>query len=312
MLRSRPLLLGGFSTLAGYSIIRLFLVHTLSLRSAGASPHSLPSSPRLAILLVAMFLTGSAGSAGLASAVNATAKSFPDAQRASATGAVLAGFGLSAFFFSSLGRVLFAGEAAGLVGLLALGTGLPMITGSFFIKAVPPANREGYERIQGHAGHSHIPEVIFDSEFRSSVDEQRGRTSTSSCNGPSLELIRSRSSNTPHALPPRLGRNDSSGPLLKSGRTPPRTEYSPLILLRTPSFYLLALVLAILCGTGLMYINNVGTVALVLARQGRAGYNKKEVSGWQSQNVGIISIWNCLGRIGGGERRHSRVCSSRL
>ena len=72
-------------------------------------------------------------------------------------------------------------------------------------------------------------------------------------------------------------------------------------LIRTPRFYMLAAVLAILCGTGLMYINNVGTVALVLARQGRMAYNKKDVSGWQSRNVGVISVWNCLGRIFGGE-----------
>jgi hypothetical protein len=248
-----------------------------------------------------MFLTGSAGSAGLSSAINATAKSFPDARRASATGAVLAGFGLSAFFFSTLSRTLFAGEAAGLVGLLALGTGVPMLIGSIFIRPVPPVEAQGYRHV-GDEDHSTIPSVIFDSESRHSEEFRPRRSLSSREDRPSLEMVRSRSLDKGRA-DGTMSRNNSSRPLLRSKSSHPvtKTEFSPRDLIGTPSFYLLAVVLALLCGTGLMYINNVGTIALVLARQGRAAYNKKEVSGWQSRNVGVISIWNCLGRIGAGK-----------
>jgi hypothetical protein len=239
--------------------------------------------------------------------VNATARSFPDNRRASATGAVLAGFGLSAFFFSTLGRAFFDGEAAGLVSLLAIGTGVPMLLGSIWIRAVPPIEPEDYRRLPG--GEDVIPGILFDNEPRAS-QESRHRSRDTSL---SLEMIRSRSpqkgqpnkvSFSNDVYPAAITRSNSSRPLVHTSGSQPsdfKTEYTPLDLVRTPSFYLLAIVLAILCGTGLMYINNVGTVALVLARQGRAGYNRKEVSGWQSRNVGIISIWNCLGRIGGGE-----------
>lgn len=232
-----------------------------------------------------MFLTGAAGSAGLASSVNATARSFPSTTRASATGAVLAGFGLSAFFFSSLGHVLFGGDASGLLGLLAIGTGVPMLLGAVWVRAIPPTeDKGGYERLRD------VPEIIFDEEAEPEGVHRVKATTSSRSPSPSLELIRSRS---PHIANTRRPASTKSSFI--------QTEYTPLELLRTPSFLLLGLILAILCGTGLMYINNVGTIALVLARGGKVSYDKREVSGWQAVNVGWISVWNCLGRIGGGE-----------
>ena len=68
------------------------------------------------------------------------------------TGLVISGFGLSAFFFSSMAHIFFPGDVAGLLLLLALGTSLPMIGGYFVVRPIPlpdtsyqplPADREG-------------------------------------------------------------------------------------------------------------------------------------------------------------------------
>jgi len=76
--------------------------------------------------------------------------------------------------------------------------------------------------------------------------------------------------------------------------------YTPLQLLYMLDFQALFFILALLCGTGLMYINNVGTVALALAREGKMEYDVRAISSWQAKQVATVSIWNCAGRILGG------------
>lgn len=60
---------------------------------------------------------------------------------------------------------------------------------------------------------------------------------------------------------------------------------------------------SLVSGTGLMYINNVGSVVLALANEGgiREDYDPAEVSRYQAVQVSTISIWNCLGRVAMGE-----------
>lgn len=266
-----------------------------------------------------MYLTGAGGSAGLSSAVNTTAKSFPDTTRASATGAVLAGFGLSAFLFSTLGHVVYPGDAAGLLGLLAVGTGLPMLAGSWFIRPVPPRDVKGYQVLEqtataeGEDGydsdHAHtqrrvdIPEIIITGETRASVDMFRVRSN----NSVELEQGRSRSMHQHRALHDlgEGGEEDDYDREMALAKEAARDDdegrsYHPMELACHPPFLALALVLGLLCGTGLMYINNVGLVVLALAREGRVEYDAEKVGGWQAKMVGLVSIWNCSGRILGG------------
>lgn len=232
-----------------------------------------------------MSLPACGGAAGLTAAVNAVAKSFSDKTRATASGIVLAGFGLSAFTFSTIGHLAFGGDAGGLLLLLALGCSAPMLLGSMVIKEVPsrPAE-EGYQRV------SDGPEILFDG------DDGEGLYQTRSS---SIELSRSRSPaphsrhTSHHHIPPSQKRRTSSLPI--SPTTNP--NYSPLQLIYKTDFHALCAVLAICCGTGLMYINNVGTVALALGRQGELEYDPHEISAWQAKQVATISIYNCSGRV---------------
>lgn len=124
---------------------------------------------------------------------------------------------------------------------------------------------------------------------------------------------------------PRTPGGDSAPPqrTRTPGRTPgrkrrgsaaslPPTEIhiGPPGLFRETDFLLLFAILAILCGVGLEWINNVGgelkggrrltaAVTLALARTGW-DYDPHAVAAMQASQVATISVFNCAGRILGG------------
>lgn len=117
--------------LIGYSGIRYFY------DSPDTGNTERLSNFSFSILVFCSFLTGAGGNGGLTSSVNATAKTFPDQMRASATGLVLSGFGLSAFLFSTIAHIAYPGDTSEFLLLLSLGTSLPMIIGFFFVRPIP-------------------------------------------------------------------------------------------------------------------------------------------------------------------------------
>lgn len=281
-----------------------------------------PSYLRVSLLLFAMFLTGCGGSAGLTSGVNAVAKSFPDSIRASATGAVLAGFGLSAFLFSALGHLFWPGDSGGLLALLAVGTGGPMLFAAFIIRPVPPEGERDlgptlYGRVEQDENEEEMGiEVVVDDYdsptlSRSSSFELRRSTEFSRSRSPAARgchIHPDPDHPQPHthfgALPP--SHNTIHKPLHSrssslSSLPPTILTHSPTDMLKKTDFWLLFVVLALLCGTGLMYINNAGTIALALAREGKRAYDKEKIGGLQAKQVGLVSIWNCAGRVLGGK-----------
>ncbi|WRT65267.1 uncharacterized protein IL334_002210 [Kwoniella shivajii] len=319
-----PLFVGGLCCLIGYSVVHSFYAGTISIRSANSSE---PSNLRLFVLEFAMFLTGCGGSSGLTSAVNATAKSFPDSTRASASGTVLAGFGLSAFLFSSLGHWIYKSDAGGLLILLAGGTGIPMLIGSIVIGPVPP--EDGYEKeyqvinqLDTDTPTVTIQHPAEEFEIQSEHEDElengvMSRTSSLELNRSRSPISRGRHPNVHHhnhqvhhahfnddqiqatshnqITPPNHKRSSSLASL-----PPTLLSHTPLELFRSIDFWILFVCLALLCGTGLMYINNAGTVALALGREGQRIYNKERVAGYQAKQVGLVSLWNCGGRIIGG------------
>ena len=154
-----PLACSSIFLLGGYSGVRYFY-------DSGIAPEAL-SAPVITFfaLLLCGCLTGAGSAAGFTSSVNSTAKTFPDRavciqlrfaklvliipyQRASTTGLVISGFGLSAFLFSTISHIFFAGGASQLLLLLALGSSFPMILGFFFVRPIPlpdeTLNRDNY------------------------------------------------------------------------------------------------------------------------------------------------------------------------
>ncbi|KAF5363758.1 hypothetical protein D9756_001104 [Leucocoprinus leucothites] len=90
-----------------------------------------------ALVVLCNFMTGAGGNGGLTSSVNSTARSFPDRARATATGLVISGFGLSAFIFSTIAHIMYAGNTSAFLQLLALGTSAPMLVGFFLVRHIP-------------------------------------------------------------------------------------------------------------------------------------------------------------------------------
>ena len=273
----RPLFIGGVLVFTGYSLVRAFYLQYIPIRP---SPSADPSTSGIALLCFSMFLSGCGGAAGLTAALNAVAKSFSDKYRATASGMVLAGFGLSAFAFSTIGHLVYSGDAGGLLLLLALGCSAPMLLGSLVIKEISPKIESGYQRVADG------PEIIFDEDH----DELYHTRSSS------IELSRSRS---PAPIPRHPGHHSPAIPKRRVSSVPisAAVDFSPMQLIYNPDFYALFAVLAICCGTGLMYINNVGTVALALGRDGKLAYDAHEISAWQATQVATISIYNCSGRV---------------
>ena len=83
-------------------------------------------------------------------------------QRASTTGLVISGYGLSAFLFSTISHLFVAGSASPLLLILSLGSSFPMILGFFFVRPVPLPEEELNRQVY--------------SETSSSTHEQRNST----------------------------------------------------------------------------------------------------------------------------------------
>ncbi len=110
-------------------------------------------------------------------------------QRATATGLTIAGFGLSAFLFSTLSRSFFPGDISSFLLLLSIGTALPMLIGAFFLRPVKPRTADdakvaesGWGRTA--SGYDTIPDEVDEEDMldpKRSIPVVRVRT-------PSLDL----------------------------------------------------------------------------------------------------------------------------
>ncbi|PHH69512.1 hypothetical protein CDD80_6687 [Ophiocordyceps camponoti-rufipedis] len=84
------------------------------------------------------FVTGLGSCMAFAAAVKTSALNWPH-HRGTATAFPVAAFGLSAFFFSSLGSVLFPGDPSAFLKLLSWGTFCCTLIGFFFLRTSPQA-----------------------------------------------------------------------------------------------------------------------------------------------------------------------------
>jgi MFS family permease len=130
----RPAVLSGAVLLAaGY-----FPLHVAYNNAAGPVP----------LLCLYSFLSGFGGCMAFAAAVKTSALNWPH-HRGTATAFPLAAFGLSAFFFSLFGSILFPGDTSDLLLLLSCGTFGLTLLGFFFLKIHPVPS--GYQAVPSAA-----------------------------------------------------------------------------------------------------------------------------------------------------------------
>ncbi|KAK4186879.1 major facilitator superfamily domain-containing protein [Podospora australis] len=94
------------------------------------------ASGSVPILCFCSFLTGLGGSMAFSASVKTSAMNWPH-HRGTATAFPLAAFGLSAFFFSLCGSVIFPGDTSAFLTLLAVGTFVLIFGGFFFLRVYP-------------------------------------------------------------------------------------------------------------------------------------------------------------------------------
>ncbi|KAF8075790.1 major facilitator superfamily domain-containing protein [Lyophyllum atratum] len=227
------------------------------------------SSLTFYLLVLCGFMTGAGGSAGLTGAVNSTAKTFPDKARATAIGVVMSGFGLSAFLFSTISRVEFAGDTSSFLLLLSLAPSIHMFIGYFFVRPIPLPPIDPPTGVEQRMPH-------LEPGARDDQDNE------------STPLIREEESDT---IAPHL---PSTHAAFHQGNLP--NVYGRK-LWATEDFWLLFITKSLLSGTGVMFINNVGSMSQALYAKSTAMYNPIEAARWQADQVSTISVLNCLGRI---------------
>ncbi|KAK0645552.1 major facilitator superfamily domain-containing protein [Cercophora newfieldiana] len=93
-------------------------------------------SGSVGMMSVFSFMTGLGGCMAFAAAVKTSALNWPH-HRGTATAFPLAAFGLSAFFFSVTGSVIFPGNTSAFLRLLAAGTFFLTFFGFFFLRVLP-------------------------------------------------------------------------------------------------------------------------------------------------------------------------------
>ncbi|KAJ3885821.1 major facilitator superfamily domain-containing protein [Lentinula edodes] len=310
----KSLLLSGFVLLlAGYSGIRLVY-------DAGLPENvTALSTAMFALLIACSFMTGVGGNGGLCAAINTTAKTFPDKVRGSTTGLVISGFGLSAFLFSAIAHLAFPGNTSSFLLLLSLGTSFPMLVGFIFVQPIPLPPSEAHheyldvdqaeadaaslapsilsapahendsrthllthdheEGLESGLGHRQVPTTAVE-EY---ISEARG--------GAGIELSPPRGV----SRSPRPGRHRSRSTrrsFSQSGKQ--LLDIGPNIygvkLWTSIDFWIPFISLSLLSGTGLMYINNIGSMAQAL-------YSEVDASQWQAAQVSTISFMNFSGRV---------------
>lgn len=108
------------------------------------------ASGSVATLCFFSYLSGLGGCTAFSAAVKTSALNWPS-HRGTATAFPLAAFGLSAFFFSLVGSILFPGNPSGFLMLLACGTSGITFAGFFFLK-VHASTSSSYQAIPGSDG----------------------------------------------------------------------------------------------------------------------------------------------------------------
>ncbi|EAU82411.2 hypothetical protein CC1G_11097 [Coprinopsis cinerea okayama7 len=286
--------------------------------------------PTLGFVFLALccFLTGAGGCAGLAGAVNSTAKTFPDQMRATTTGLVISGFGLSAFLFSTVSQTVYAGNTSSFLSLLAFGTSVPLFLGLFTVRPIPLPSHDplldhedgeddeedggsGYHSATDGPG-SRAPLLNHDENDEDHVFHQRNHSYSGAEGTSALPSPKQRADEGDVEMSPqRLGGGDSDVHVDSvGGRRGNRSlsrgaamtlDLSPNVhgykLWKSLDFYLLFWSLSLLSGTGLMYINNVGSMSQALYAFKNPSYDRVEAAKWQAMQVSAISVMNCLGRI---------------
>ncbi|KAG8874508.1 hypothetical protein FRB97_008452 [Tulasnella sp. 331] len=325
--RRGPRLAFGLSFI-GYLTVRMFYDGIISLSTDTLST----LTPLVVTLTLFEFMTGSGGNACITAALNTSARCFPAHSRATVTGLVASGFGLSAFLFSTIAHVAFPGNTSDFLLILALGTSITPLLATYFLRRVPdeepkvPDASESaapavWETVDyddepsetNRSGRATDAEMPLLSNARSPPRRQRV-LSMISISSTRMKPTRPESilmSGSPERHHNRSVTEELHFVAERLADVPPELPVAPdepilhppnethgLALFKAGDFWLIFSILLLLSGTGLMYINNAGSIAQALYLKEHNGQRDEEAeSKWQAAQVSVTSVTNCLGRV---------------
>lgn len=287
-------LLGCIALACGY-----FPLHTAYEKGAG--------SLSVGALCFFGFLTGVGSCSAFSAAIKVSATNWPR-HRGTATAFPLSGFGLSAFLFTAVGGFVFPDDTQGLLLLLAVGTVCMILVGIVFLRmvpatspyeAVPTDERPGLKRDDSNPLH----------RTKSGHSRHSSKSSTHGENGKQALRI----SQNHHSYTTLSGNADETSSLMSSETGPGdlrddskhhHTNHKPEItgwaLFRTPKFWQLFIMLGLLCGVGLMTINNIGNDAKSLWHHYDDSASHDFIQKRQLMHVSTISLLSFCGRLSSG------------
>ncbi|KAK4631301.1 hypothetical protein CLAFUW4_02405 [Fulvia fulva] len=250
-------------------------------------------------------MTGMGGCTAFSAAIKASASNWPS-HRGTATAFPLSAFGLSAFFYTTLAAYLFPGDTSGYLKLLAYGTTAMTLFGMIFLRIVPTPG-------DGSGAYGVVPEDDERTAKRndSIASTRLHRTSTKSTRGSHKRPgSKSRAPGEENSEASSLVSSDSEdGPgdfvdAMPEPKNPfhalHRSEITGWELARTPKFWQLFVMLALLCGVGLMTINNIGNNARSLWHHWDDSASREFIMKRQLTHVSILSFCSFLGRLASG------------
>lgn len=234
-------------------------------------------------------LTGLGSCMTFQASIKTSALNWPH-HRGTATAFPIAAFGLSAFFFSTLGAVFFEGDTSAFLMLLSAGTSGLIFIGLFFIRVLPypsyqavpggessahrrklsdgsaePTHPHLLEPEPGMSSHTAAP-VASSSELSAGGDTRNAHTSLGDPEVSAVDTMTSGTlaSETTSLLSPT---SPLPGEILARDtvdRDRRRADIRGLLLLSLPRFWQLFALLGILSGIGLMTIKYVSTTESVV------------------------------------------------
>ncbi|KAL3418352.1 major facilitator superfamily transporter [Phlyctema vagabunda] len=244
------------------------------------------------------YLTGLGGCAAFAAAIKTSALNWPH-HRGTATGIPLAGFGLSAFFFSMFAQFVFTGDTGHFLLLLATGTSGLVFVSFFFLRVLP---------------HPHYSAVATTDTLRRSDSNALSRTKSEDSKHRAGRVTVEPGDEVPEIVP--CAETDETSSLMSkdSFSTPGdvseenvvakdrshRVDIRGLRMCGLAEFWLLFVSMGILTGIGLMTINNIGNDANALWRHYDDSVSEEFITKRQALHVSILSVGSFVGRLVSG------------
>ncbi|GAB7354640.1 hypothetical protein MBLNU459_g5074t1 [Dothideomycetes sp. NU459] len=250
-----------------------------------------PGSMSFSALCFFGFLTGMGSCSAFSGAIKVSATNWPQ-HRGTATAFPLSGFGLSAFAFTLIAHFAFPDNTAHYLLMLAIGTFAMVFTGMIFLRMTPPSSSQ-YQPIAGDDGarppfarknSNPLQRTSSRHSRHSSKHGAQGEVGTADAE---IDETSSLISSCPGDIP------DKHDP----ARDSHRPEITGWALLRSGAFWKLFILLGLLCGVGLMTINNIGNNAKTLWHHYDDTVSHDFIQGRQLMHVSILSVCSFVGRL---------------